>query len=76
MTAWASAAAASASSSASSASSSARCFLALDFKQVEDGIAYGAPREESWLAAFGLTMTLVWIYLEMLRLFSILSGDD
>jgi uncharacterized YccA/Bax inhibitor family protein len=52
------------------------CFLALDFKQVEDGIAYGAPREESWLAAFGLTMTLVWIYLEMLRLFSILSGDD
>ena len=52
------------------------CFLALDFKQVEDGIAYGAPREESWLAAFGLTMTLVWIYLEMLRLFSILSGND
>ncbi|MFD7442373.1 Bax inhibitor-1/YccA family protein [Streptomyces sp. NPDC059909] len=52
------------------------CFLALDFKQVEDGIAYGAPREESWLAAFGLTMTLVWIYLEMLRLLSILQGDD
>ncbi|MDX2728607.1 Bax inhibitor-1/YccA family protein [Streptomyces sp. PA03-2a] len=52
------------------------CFLALDFKQVEDGIAFGAPREESWLAAFGLTMTLVWIYLEMLRLFSILSGDE
>lgn len=51
------------------------CFLALDFKQVEDGVAYGAPRE-SWLAAFGLTMTLVWIYLEMLRLLSILSGDD
>ncbi|MEU9358118.1 Bax inhibitor-1/YccA family protein [Streptomyces sp. NPDC048301] len=52
------------------------CFLALDFKQVEDGIAYGAPREESWLAAFGLTLTLVWIYLEMLRLLSILNGDD
>ncbi|MFJ7630755.1 Bax inhibitor-1/YccA family protein [Streptomyces sp. NPDC097595] len=52
------------------------CFLALDFKQVEDGIAYGAPREESWLAAFGLTVTLVWIYMEMLRLLSILSGDD
>ncbi|MBC9716726.1 Bax inhibitor-1/YccA family protein [Streptomyces sp. TRM66268-LWL] len=51
-------------------------FLALDFKQVEDGIAYGAPREESWLAAFGLTMTLVWIYLEMLRLISILQGND
>ncbi|MFE0579412.1 Bax inhibitor-1/YccA family protein [Streptomyces sp. NPDC058874] len=52
------------------------CFLALDFKQVEDGVAYGAPREEAWLAAFGLTMTLVWIYIEMLRIFQILSGDD
>ncbi|MEV7678256.1 Bax inhibitor-1/YccA family protein [Streptomyces sp. NPDC088341] len=52
------------------------CFLALDFKQVEDGVAYGAPREESWLAAFGLTLTLVWIYLEMLRLLSILQGND
>ncbi|MFG2620603.1 Bax inhibitor-1/YccA family protein [Streptomyces sp. NPDC048507] len=52
------------------------CFLALDFKQVEDGVNYGAPREESWLAAFGLTLTLVWIYLELLRLFQILSGDD
>jgi uncharacterized YccA/Bax inhibitor family protein len=52
------------------------CFLALDFKQVEDGVAYGAPREESWFAAFGLTLTLVWIYMEMLRLFSILSGND
>ncbi|MET9434810.1 Bax inhibitor-1/YccA family protein [Streptomyces sp. NPDC006551] len=52
------------------------CFLALDFKQVEDGVTYGAPREESWLAAFGLTMTLVWIYLEMLRVLSILQGDD
>jgi len=51
------------------------CFLALDFKQVEDGIAYGAPREEAWLAAFGLTMTLVWIYMEFLRLLSILNSD-
>ncbi len=52
------------------------CFLALDFKQVEDGIAYGAPREESWLAAFGLTLTLVWIYLEALRVLSILNSDN
>ena len=52
------------------------CFLAMDFKQVEDGINFGAPREESWLAAFGLTLTLVWIYLEMLRLLSILNGND
>ncbi|MHA5049501.1 Bax inhibitor-1/YccA family protein [Streptomyces sp. SD15] len=51
-------------------------FLTLDFKQIEDGIAYGAPREEAWLAAFALTMTLVWIYVEMLRLVAIFSGDD
>ncbi|MGW2784837.1 Bax inhibitor-1/YccA family protein [Streptomyces populi] len=51
-------------------------FLTLDFKQIEDGITYGAPKEEAWLAAFGLTMTLVWIYLEMLRLVAIFSGDD
>ncbi|MFI8186304.1 Bax inhibitor-1/YccA family protein [Actinacidiphila glaucinigra] len=51
-------------------------FLSLDFKQIEDGIQYGAPRKESWLAAFGLTLSLVWIYLEMLRLISILRGDD
>jgi uncharacterized YccA/Bax inhibitor family protein len=52
------------------------CFLALDFKQVEDGIAYGAPKEEAWLAAFGLTLTLVWIYLEFLRLIAILNSSD
>ncbi|MCZ4122894.1 Bax inhibitor-1/YccA family membrane protein [Streptomyces sp. H39-S7] len=47
-------------------------FLSLDFKQIEDGLRYGAPQNESWLAAFGLTLSLVWIYLEMLRLISIL----
>ncbi|MFI6350543.1 Bax inhibitor-1/YccA family protein [Streptomyces sp. NPDC050560] len=52
------------------------CFLALDFKQIETGIAYGAPRQESWLAAFGLTLTLVWIYLEFLRLIAILQSDS
>lgn len=51
------------------------CFLALDFRQVEDALAHGAPREESWLAAFGLTTTLVWIYLEALRVLSLLSGE-
>ncbi|GAB2471342.1 Bax inhibitor-1/YccA family membrane protein [Streptomyces incanus] len=52
------------------------CFLALDFKQVEDGLTYGAPREEAWLAAFGLTLTLVWLYLEFLRLIAILNSSD
>ncbi|MEU2718444.1 Bax inhibitor-1/YccA family protein [Streptomyces sp. NPDC007205] len=51
-------------------------FLSLDFKRIEDGIQYGAPRDESWLAAFGLTMSLVWIYLEMVRLITLLRRDD
>ncbi len=52
------------------------CFLALHFKQVEDGIAAGAPRGEAWLAAFGLVVTLVWIYVEILNLFTLIEEDD
>ncbi|GJF34707.1 membrane protein [Kitasatospora sp. NE20-6] len=51
-------------------------FLSLDFAQIEEAIRYGAPQEEAWRAAFGLTLSLVWIYLEMLRLIAILRGDD
>ncbi|MFD8594469.1 Bax inhibitor-1/YccA family protein [Kitasatospora sp. NPDC059646] len=51
-------------------------FLTLDFNEVEEGIRYGAPEREAWRAAFGLTLSLVWIYLEMLRLIAILRGDD
>ncbi|MFV5997249.1 Bax inhibitor-1/YccA family membrane protein [Streptomyces sp. NPDC056231] len=51
-------------------------FLALDLKQVEDAVAYGAPREEAWLAAFGLTLTLVWLYLEVLRVLTIFNSDN
>lgn len=47
-------------------------FLTLDFNAIEQGVQQGAPREESWLAAFGLTLSLVWIYLELLRLLAIL----
>ncbi len=51
-------------------------FLTLDFNEVEEGIRHGAPEREAWRAAFGLTLSLVWIYLEMLRLIAILRGDD
>ncbi|PYC82744.1 hypothetical protein C7C46_10385 [Streptomyces tateyamensis] len=51
-------------------------FLSLDFAAVQDAIRRGAPREEAWRSAFGLTLSLVWIYLEMLRLIAILRGDD
>lgn len=45
-------------------------FLLLDFDSIEQGVRSGAPRKASWLAAFGLTLSLVWIYLEMLRFLS------
>jgi uncharacterized YccA/Bax inhibitor family protein len=51
-------------------------FLSLDFAEIEAGIQGGAPQQESWRAAFGLTLSLVWIYLEMLRLIAILRGED
>ncbi|WP_431900426.1 Bax inhibitor-1/YccA family protein [Nonomuraea sp. bgisy101] len=51
-------------------------FLALDFKQVEEAIAEGAPRKAAWLAAFGLTTTLVWIYLEVLQVLTIFKSED
>jgi uncharacterized YccA/Bax inhibitor family protein len=50
--------------------------LVLDFDQVERGIAAGLPAQESWRAAFGLTVTLVWIYIQMLRLLAILQSDN
>ncbi|HZJ05397.1 MAG TPA: Bax inhibitor-1/YccA family protein [Nocardioidaceae bacterium] len=49
--------------------------LILDFDFVERGIAAGLPEVESWRAAFGLTVTIVWIYIEILRILAILRGD-
>lgn len=46
--------------------------LIMDFDYVENGVAAGLPERESWRAAFGLTVTLVWLYLEILRLIAIL----
>jgi len=50
-------------------------FLILDFDMVERGIAAGVPERESWRAAFGLTATIVFIYIEILRILAILRGD-
>ena len=51
-------------------------FLALDFEAIKQGIAMGLPERESWRMAFGLMVTLIWIYLEFLRLLAIFSGRD
>jgi uncharacterized YccA/Bax inhibitor family protein len=48
--------------------------LIMDFDYIEQGIAMGADASESWRAAFGLTVTLVWLYVEMLRVLSYLRN--
>ena len=50
--------------------------LILDFDFVERGIAAGLPERESWRAAFGLAVTIIWIYIELLRILAILRGKD
>lgn len=42
--------------------------LVLDFDMIDKGAEYGAPKYFEWYTAFGLIVTLVWLYLEMLRL--------
>jgi uncharacterized YccA/Bax inhibitor family protein len=49
--------------------------LILDFGVIEGGAQAGAPKEMEWLAAFGLVSTLVWLYLEILRLLAILARN-
>jgi uncharacterized YccA/Bax inhibitor family protein len=41
-----------------------------DFQSIEAGVAMGAPATESWRAAFGLTVTMVWLYTNILRILS------
>jgi uncharacterized YccA/Bax inhibitor family protein len=45
--------------------------LLLDFSVIENGIRNGAPRSFSWFAAFGLMVTIIWLYIEILRLLAI-----
>lgn len=48
--------------------------LTLDFDFIERGAAQGMPKQMEWYAAFGLLVTLVWLYLELLRLLSKLQN--
>ncbi len=49
--------------------------LLLDFDTFEKGEKYGAPEYMEWFSAMGLLFTLIWLYLEILRLLSFLSSD-
>lgn len=51
-------------------------FLLLDFDSIEQGVKQGAPEKFAWQCAFGLTLSLVWIYLEVLRFVSYFTSSD
>ncbi|WP_265523525.1 Bax inhibitor-1/YccA family protein [Oerskovia flava] len=50
--------------------------LIMDFDSIKRGVEAGVPAKFAWSAAFGLLVTLIWLYLEFLRLFAILQSSD
>lgn len=49
--------------------------LAVDFDSIDRGVRAGVPEKTSWLMAHGLIVSIVWLYLELLRLLAILQSD-
>lgn len=49
--------------------------LVMDFELIQNGVRNRVPERYGWSAAFGLTVTLIWLYLEILRILAILRGD-
>jgi uncharacterized YccA/Bax inhibitor family protein len=49
--------------------------LTLDFGAIEEAVAAGAPRHLQWYAAYGLMVTLIWLYLTLLRLLALLARN-
>jgi len=47
--------------------------LVLDFDQIQQGVRRGLPAKYGWTGAFGLMVTIVWLYVEFLRIFAILN---
>lgn len=54
----------------------ASLFLVLDFRMIDEGVKRGAPKHMEWYGAFSLLVTLVWIYIEVLRLLAKLQSRD
>jgi len=50
--------------------------LVLDFDQIQQGVRNGAPRKYGWLGAFGIMVTVVWLYVEILRIIAIVRGSN
>ena len=49
--------------------------LVLDFDQIQQGVRNGAPREYGWVGGFGIMVTVVWLYVEILRMIAILRSN-
>jgi uncharacterized YccA/Bax inhibitor family protein len=54
----------------------ASLFLLLDFQYIEAGVQNRAPKYMEWVGAWGLMVTLVWLYIELLRLLAKLQSRD
>lgn len=50
--------------------------LVVDFTAIEEGVRAGAPERYSWTAAFGLAATMIWLYVEILRILAIFNSQD
>ncbi|MDO8338905.1 MAG: Bax inhibitor-1/YccA family protein [Microcella sp.] len=50
--------------------------LVLDFDSIQQGVRRGAPAAFGWTAAFGIMVTVVWLYVEILRMLAILRGGE
>lgn len=49
--------------------------LVMDFELIQNGVQNRVPEKWAWSAAFGLMVTLIWLYVEILRILAILRGD-
>ena len=50
--------------------------LVLDFDQIQQGVRNGAPRQYGWVGGFGIMVTVVWLYIEILRIIAIVRGSN
>jgi len=50
--------------------------LVLDFDQIQQGVRNGAPRVYGWVGGFGIMVTVVWLYVEILRIIAIARGSN
>lgn len=50
--------------------------LVLDFDSIQQGVRNGAPRQYGWIGGFGIMVTVVWLYIEILRIIAIVRGNS